>query len=87
MLVWDERKRQLNIAKHGLDFADAAEVFTNGTLRAATANTREKKHTTKGKTDWARVDAMKVIPVRAARSQKISDEGMLLGAVQGRSRP
>lgn len=25
--TWDERKRQTNLAKHGLDFADAAKVF------------------------------------------------------------
>jgi uncharacterized protein len=24
---WDERKRRANIVKHGLDFADAVEVF------------------------------------------------------------
>lgn len=24
---WDEHKRQLNIRKHGIDFADAVEVF------------------------------------------------------------
>ena len=26
-LVWDETKRQSNLRKHGLDFADAAEVL------------------------------------------------------------
>jgi uncharacterized protein len=25
--TWDERKRRSNLAKHGLDFADAARVF------------------------------------------------------------
>lgn len=27
MLEWDETKRAANLAKHGLDFADAAEIF------------------------------------------------------------
>jgi uncharacterized DUF497 family protein len=27
-LEWDERKNQANIQKHGLDFADAGEVFS-----------------------------------------------------------
>jgi uncharacterized protein len=27
MLVWDENKRTANLAKHGLDFCDAAEVL------------------------------------------------------------
>ena len=26
-LIWDEAKRQSNLRKHGLDFADAAEVL------------------------------------------------------------
>lgn len=26
-LVWDEAKRKANLAKHGLDFADAADVL------------------------------------------------------------
>ncbi|MBB6145802.1 hypothetical protein HNQ77_003763 [Silvibacterium bohemicum] len=29
MIVWDERKRQTNLAKHGLDFADAYLVYDN----------------------------------------------------------
>ena len=27
--TWNESKRQANLAKHGLDFADAKEVFEN----------------------------------------------------------
>tara|TARA_B100001971_G_C18139660_1_gene509661 strand:- start:729 stop:974 length:246 start_codon:yes stop_codon:yes gene_type:complete len=27
MIVWDEPKRQSNLAKHGLDFADLDEAF------------------------------------------------------------
>ena len=27
MIVWDEQKRQTNLAKHGLDFADLDETF------------------------------------------------------------
>jgi uncharacterized DUF497 family protein len=30
MIVWDERKRLANLAKHGLDFADAWRVYDNG---------------------------------------------------------
>ena len=29
MYVWDEAKREANIAKHGLDFVDAYLVFEN----------------------------------------------------------
>ena len=27
--VWDEAKRQRNITKHGLDFAEAETIFNN----------------------------------------------------------
>ena len=27
MFTWDEKKRKLNLAKHGIDFRDAAKVF------------------------------------------------------------
>jgi uncharacterized DUF497 family protein len=30
--VWDEAKRQSNLHKHGLDFADAVKVFEGETL-------------------------------------------------------
>ncbi|HVW79295.1 MAG TPA: BrnT family toxin [Alloacidobacterium sp.] len=29
MIVWDEAKRQANLKKHGLDFADAHLVYEN----------------------------------------------------------
>jgi uncharacterized DUF497 family protein len=31
---WDERKREENIRKHGIDFADVTEVFTHPMLTA-----------------------------------------------------
>jgi uncharacterized DUF497 family protein len=27
LLIWDEAKRNVNLQKHGLDFADACEVL------------------------------------------------------------
>lgn len=43
---WDERKRRVNIDTHHFDFVDAAELFTNGTLRvfAAHGNDTEIRH-------------------------------------------
>lgn len=32
MIVWDERKRQTNLAKHGLDFDDLDEAFFMSSL-------------------------------------------------------
>ena len=34
MFVWNEDKRQLNLRKHGIDFADAAEIFAGVTFTA-----------------------------------------------------
>ena len=31
MITWDESKRRRNLKKHGLDFADAEQVFTGVT--------------------------------------------------------
>lgn len=30
---WDENKRQSNLRKHGIDFQEACEIFTNPLLR------------------------------------------------------
>jgi len=30
--IWDDNKRQSNLAKHGFDFADAETVFTGATF-------------------------------------------------------
>ena len=27
MFTWDEKKRKVNLAKHGIDFSDAADIF------------------------------------------------------------
>ena len=38
-ITWDEPKRQANIAKHGLDFADLNEAFfENAVIRLAKKN-------------------------------------------------
>jgi len=34
MFIWHEKKRQANIAKHGVDFADAETIFSGYTLTA-----------------------------------------------------
>ena len=30
--AWDEKKRKANLVKHGLDFADASDVFAGATF-------------------------------------------------------
>jgi uncharacterized protein (DUF4415 family) len=54
---WDERKRQLNLRKHGLDFADCAlELF----LCEKRLHMKKKASSKiRSKTDWKRIDAMR----------------------------
>lgn len=40
MIVWDEPKRQSNLAKHGLDFADLDEAFFLSALVVPAKNGR-----------------------------------------------
>ena len=40
MFTWDETKRRANLAKHGIDFRDAARIF-DGTL-VTIEDTRER---------------------------------------------
>jgi uncharacterized protein len=44
-LTWDEKKRLSNLQKHGLDFADAAEVL-NSRYRLDIAVVRQGEHRT-----------------------------------------
>lgn len=37
MFEWDDTKRQLNLRKHGIDFADAERIFAGFTLTAEDA--------------------------------------------------
>jgi len=39
MFTWDEPKRQENLTKHGIDFADAEDIFAGHTVTAE--DTRE----------------------------------------------
>ena len=40
-IVWDEPKRQINLSRHGLDFADLDEWFF---LEAVTVTAKENRH-------------------------------------------
>ena len=39
-IVWDERKRESNLVKHGLDFADLSEDFITSALVSPTRQDR-----------------------------------------------
>lgn len=46
MIVWDEPKRQTNLAKHGLDFADLDEAFF---LTSMVVPAKENRHMALGR--------------------------------------
>ena len=73
---WDEAKRLANIAKHGLDFADADLLFGNPYLEApARTVPREKRWLAVGTIDdvyvttifTRRGDTIRIISMRRAR--------------------
>lgn len=43
MIVWDEQKRAANLAKHGLDFADAWHVY-DSPLKLTFVSPRKGEH-------------------------------------------
>lgn len=46
---WDEKKRQLNLEKHGIDFMDAVEIFDDpNRIEAQTTRHDEKRYQTIG---------------------------------------
>lgn len=72
---WDERKRLLNLAKHGIDFRDAVEVFERPHMTVPSAHEGEERRISLGlireavvAVVWTdRGEAIRIISVRAAR--------------------
>lgn len=81
---WDEQKRRSNIEKHGLDFITAAEIFDGRSIvTAQSASLQEERFLTVGNLDdrfitvvWTwRVDVIRLISARRARSQDVRKSG------------
>jgi len=78
---WHASKRQSNLIKHGLDFADAAQVFTGPTLTTedASATYGEQRFNTLGLLGTTVVcichteteDEIRVISMRKAENHEI----------------
>jgi uncharacterized protein len=75
---WDERKREANLAKHGLDFADAELVFTEDALVLPAVRHSEPRHVLMGPLrgrlvlvafTW-RAGRVRVISMRRASAQE-----------------
>ncbi len=75
---WDEHKRLSNLAKHGLDFRRAVEVFDQPNLTYRSQRPTEARWVTVGVTHerlvavvWtARAGAIRVISMRGARREE-----------------
>jgi uncharacterized DUF497 family protein len=77
---WDEEKNQANRVKHGLDFADAAAVFSGPTLTFADLrhSSDEARYLTIGKlaarmviiAHTQRGDATRIISMRKANARE-----------------
>ena len=80
MFEWDENKRLTNIAKHGIDFEDAKEVFSDQAAFsfASARSTEERRYVTVGLSKerliaviyTRRAEVIRIISARAARQSE-----------------
>lgn len=75
---WDERKNQLNLAKHGIDFDDAIDIFDNPILLYRSDRNQEERWVAIGKSHdhiiavifTRRNDIIRIISARSARKNE-----------------
>jgi uncharacterized protein len=75
---WDERKNELNLAKHGIDFDDASEVFYGPILLRQSNRNNEERWIAVGHSDsqliavvfTRRADVIRIISARRARKNE-----------------
>ena len=64
MVTWDEPKRRANLRKHGLDFADAEEVF------AGTTATYEDDRLFYGEQRWVTLGLLRQVVVSIIHTEE-----------------
>jgi len=87
---WDERKSELNLAKHGIDFDDAIEVFYGPILLRRSDRNNEERWVAMGHSEGRliavvftrRKDVIRIISARRARK---NEESEYRNAKMGRS--
>lgn len=75
---WDERKRQQNIERHGIDFEDAARIFEAPVLTVRSDRSDEERYVALGILDGieiavvytVRSNACRIISARRARQNE-----------------
>ena len=84
---WDERKRRVNLAKHGLDFRRAVSVFDRTSFTYPSPRLDEERWVTVGEAHgrlvavvWTwRSGAIRVISMRRARREEAGQYRQLFG--------
>src|SRR5882724_13399475 len=75
---WDDQKRKLNFAKHGIDFDSAIEVFHGPAILRRSDRNNEERWTALGYSDHRlivvvftrRADVIRIISARRARKNE-----------------
>src|ERR1700704_4724874 len=75
---WDDQKRELNFAKHGIDFDNAVEVFHGPIIVRRSDRNNEERWTALGYSDnrlivvvfTRRADVIRIISARRARNNE-----------------
>jgi uncharacterized protein len=75
---WDERKSELNLAKHGIDFDDASEVFYRPIILRRSDRNNEERWVAIGHSEnrliavvfTRRADVIRIISARRARKNE-----------------
>jgi uncharacterized protein len=78
---WDDRKRELNLAKHGIDFDSAIEVFYGPIILRGSDRNNEERWTALGYSGdrlvvvvfTRRADVIRIISARRARKNEERD--------------
>ncbi|MDK9721813.1 MAG: BrnT family toxin [Rhodospirillales bacterium] len=79
LFEWDENKSEANLAKHGIDFILAAQVFENEFLNLPSSHAAEKRWLAVGDVGGKmltvvytiRGEALRIISARRARDNEI----------------
>jgi uncharacterized DUF497 family protein len=75
---WDERKNELNLAKHGIDFDDAIEIFYGPIILCRSDRNNEERWVATGYSEdrliavifTRRADLIRIISARRARKNE-----------------
>lgn len=87
MYIWDEKKRQTNIDKHGFDFVHVDQIIENKHVLLASQYNDEKRYLAVGKIEGRyatviytmRDTQYRVISIRSARHEERNAHKKLLG--------